>query len=154
MNSLMLLGRQIHPQHNPPTMQIACVALQHGHNNLANTQHPLPPISCLRPRARHVNRLIPCCMQVLPQPRVAYLFDLALVSLLLGLALSIIVAADFTAVWHSWFSDQTLALIAYGFYCFIWRYWPVWDDKQRWARWLWVCGCLVCRVNGLIFSMR
>ena len=48
----------------------------------------------------------------------AYLFDLALVSLLLGLAYQLLLPQILPQLGIRGFSDQTLALIAYGFYLF------------------------------------
>lgn len=48
----------------------------------------------------------------------AYLFDLALVSLLLGLAYQLLLPQLLPQLGIRGFSDQTLALIAYGFYLF------------------------------------
>ena len=48
----------------------------------------------------------------------AYLFDLALVSLLLGLAYQLLLPQVLPQLGIRGFSDQTLALIAYGFYLF------------------------------------
>ena len=48
----------------------------------------------------------------------AYLFDLALVSLLLGLAYQLLLPQILPLLGIRGFSDQTLALIAYGFYLF------------------------------------
>lgn len=48
----------------------------------------------------------------------AYLFDLALVSLLLGLAYQLLLPQILPQLGIRRFSDQTLALIAYGFYLF------------------------------------
>ncbi|MBW4009497.1 hypothetical protein HG532_05585 [Moraxella osloensis] len=48
----------------------------------------------------------------------AYLFDLALVSLLLGLAYQLLLPQILPQLGIRGFTDQTLALIAYGFYLF------------------------------------
>lgn len=48
----------------------------------------------------------------------AYLFDIALVSLLLGLAYQLLLPQVLPQLGIRGFSDQTLALIAYGFYLF------------------------------------
>ena len=48
----------------------------------------------------------------------AYLFDIALVSLLLGLAYQLLLPQILPQLGIRGFSDQTLALIAYGFYLF------------------------------------
>ena len=48
----------------------------------------------------------------------AYLFDLALVSLLLGLAYQLVLPQILPQLGIRGFTDQTLALIAYGFYLF------------------------------------
>ena len=48
----------------------------------------------------------------------AYLFDIALVSLLLGLAYQLLLPQILPQLGIRGFTDQTLALIAYGFYLF------------------------------------
>lgn len=83
------------------------------------SQYPTPAVSQLPSTALQTRKPAHTMLYAgFLRRALAYLFDLALVSLLLGLAYQLLLPQVLPQLGIRGFSDQTLALIAYGFYLF------------------------------------
>lgn len=83
------------------------------------SQYPTPAVSQLPSTALQTRKPAYTMLYAgFVRRALAYLFDLALVSLLLGLAYQLLLPQILPQLGIRGFSDQTLALIAYGFYLF------------------------------------
>lgn len=83
------------------------------------SQYPTPAVSQLPSTALQTRKPAHTMLYAgFLRRALAYLFDLALVSLLLGLAYQLLLPQILPQLGIRGFSDQTLALIAYGFYLF------------------------------------
>lgn len=83
------------------------------------SQYPTPAVSQLPSTALQTRKPAYTMLYAgFVRRALAYLFDLALVSLLLGLAYQLLLPQILPQLGIRGFTDQTLALIAYGFYLF------------------------------------
>ncbi|MBW4017483.1 hypothetical protein HG533_01475 [Moraxella osloensis] len=83
------------------------------------SQYPTPAVSQLPSTALQTRKPAHTMLYAgFLRRALAYLFDLALVSLLLGLAYQLLLPQILPQLGIRGFTDQTLALIAYGFYLF------------------------------------
>lgn len=83
------------------------------------SQYPTPAVSQLPSTALQTRKPAHTMLYAgFVRRALAYLFDLALVSLLLGLAYQLLLPQILPQLGIRGFTDQTLALIAYGFYLF------------------------------------
>jgi len=83
------------------------------------SQYPTPAVSQLPSTALQTRKPAHTMLYAgFVRRALAYLFDIALVSLLLGLAYQLLLPQVLPQLGIRGFSDQTLALIAYGFYLF------------------------------------
>jgi len=83
------------------------------------SQYPTPAVSQLPSTALQTRKPAHTMLYAgFVRRALAYLFDLALVSLLLGLAYQLLLPQVLPQLGIRGFTDQTLALIAYGFYLF------------------------------------
>lgn len=83
------------------------------------SQYPTPAVSQLPSTALQTRKPAHTMLYAgFLRRALAYLFDLALVSLLLGLAYQLLLPQILPQIGIRGFTDQTLALIAYGFYLF------------------------------------
>lgn len=83
------------------------------------SQYPTPAVSQLPSTALQTRKPAYTMLYAgFVRRALAYLFDLALVSLLLGLAYQLLLPQVLPQLGIRGFTDQTLALIAYGFYLF------------------------------------